>query len=292
MKGLGGVLEFCSVVEQGGFTRAAETLGVSASFVSRRVVDLETRLGVRLLNRTTRQVNLTDLGAQYYERVSDIWDELETLETDLSDQQNMVKGRLKVSAGGIFGETWVADALCAFATEHPLIDVELQITERRIDLLREGFDLAIRHGMPSDPDLVVRPFSKRRIIVCASPYYLAQHGAPASPEELSQHSCLMVPGAKWDFIQGGQLASKKLNGRFSSGNGPALATAAVKGLGIARLAETYVSQYLGSGALVPLLVDYEVPVQETVIVYPSRDRLPHRMRTLIDFLVARMNGGR
>lgn len=290
MKELDGLAEFCAVIDQGGFTRAAEALGVSPSFVSRRVSDLEARLGVRLLHRTTRQVNLTDIGAQYHERATAVLDDIRDMEADLAERQNRVVGRIRVSAGGLFGEIHVAEALAAFAELHPEVEIDLDISARRIDLIREGFDLAIRHGMPDDPDLVVRSIGMRRMIVCAAPSYLEAKGKPAAPSDLAQHTCLSS-SRDWPFVHGDRPITIRIESRWTSNNGVALVRAARQGLGITRVAETYLARDVQMGRLVPLLQDWEVEPQPTVLVYPSRDRMPHRLRTLIAYLVKRLGTG-
>lgn len=283
MNELDGLAEFCAVVDHGGFTRAAEALGVSPSFVSRRVSDLEARLGVRLLHRTTRQVNLTDMGAQYHERATGVLNDIRDMEADLAERQNRIAGRIRISAGGLFGETHVAEALAAFAAEHPAVEIELDVSARRIDLIREGFDLAVRHGMPDDPDLVVRRIASRRMIVCAAPDYITRHGKPERPGDLSGHICLAA-SRDWAFVERGKPVTVRIESRWSSNNGVALAGAARAGLGITRLADTYVTSNLTAGDLVSLLQDFEVELQPTVLVYPSRDRMPVRLRTLIAYL--------
>ena len=288
MKELNGLIEFCAVVEHGGFSRAGEALGVSTAYVSRRVSDLEQRLEIRLLHRTTRKVNLTDIGAQYYERAKAILDEVRTLSTDMAEQQGLVKGLIRVSAGGSFGETWVGDALSEFATIYPDIEIELEISARHVDLIQERFDLSIRHGMPRDPDLIVRKIGSRKMMVCASPEYLKVHGIPKEPEDLMTHNCLKAPGLRWMFSrQKGLEFELKVTGRWSSNNGHVLATAARHGLGITRLADTYLKSGLLDKKLVPLLQDFELPAQDTVLCYPTRDNLPYRIRRLIDFLIER-----
>lgn len=284
MKELDGLAEFCAVIDHGGFTRAADALGVSPSFVSRRVSNLEARLGVRLLHRTTRQVNLTDIGAQYHERATTVLNDIRDMEADLAERQNRVVGRIRVSAGGLFGEIHVAQALASFAALHPDVEIDLDISARRIDLIREGFDLAIRHGMPDDPDLVVRRIGARRMIVCAAPSYLEVNGTPTAPTDLAQHTCLS-PSRDWAFSDGNRPITLRIESRWTSNNGVALVRAARQGLGITRVAETYLARDLQMGRLIPLLQDWEVKPQLIVLVYPSRDRMPHRLRTLIAYLV-------
>jgi LysR family transcriptional regulator, transcriptional activator for dmlA len=160
MHNFDGLLEFTAVVDQGGFTAAAEALGVSASYVSRRVSALEERLGVRLLHRTTRSVNVTEIGALYHERALMILADVDALENDIADQQQLAVGAVRISAGGVFADRFLAPALAEFATRYPRIRIHLDIVDRRVDLVREGFDLAIRHREPETP--ISSPGASRR----------------------------------------------------------------------------------------------------------------------------------
>ena len=206
------------------------------------------------------------------------------MEADLAERQNRVVGRIRVSAGGLFGEIHVAEALAGFAALHPEVEIDLDISARRTDLIREGFDLAVRHGMPDDPDLVVRRIGTRRMIVCAAPSYLEANGTPVVPAELAQHTCLSA-NRDWAFLDGDRPMSLRVESRWTSNNGVALVRAARQGLGITRLAETYLARDFAMSRLVPVLQDWEVAPQPTVLVYPSRDRMPHRLRALIGYLV-------
>ena len=285
MRHLHGMIEFFAVVENGGFSAAAKKLNVSTSYVSRRVADLEARLSTRLLHRTTRRVNLTDLGSQYYEQIRDILRDIEALESNITEQQNLVKGSVRITAGGLYGETAVSSALVQFAKLHPAMSIHLEITDRRVDLIREGYDLAIRHGMPVDADLIARPISQRFIKVCASPEFLTLVGTPQHPQDLVDKACIGIPGVTWQFNDKGKTIDVKISGPWSSNNGPAIAIAAVQGLGFAMLSETYIVDYVRQGLLVPVLTEYELPPQKTYLVYPTRELVPFRIRALIDFLV-------
>lgn len=283
---LDGLLEFCTVADLGSFTLAARELGVSVSFVSRRVSDLEDRLGIALLNRTTRRVALTEMGARYHERGRAILAEIKGLDAELADDQGRLTGPIRVTAGGRIGEGRVTEALVAFAHRHPDVEIELQIMERRVDLIREGYDLAIRHGMPPDPDLVIRRLDTRRLIVCASPDYVETHGAPQTPEDLTCLPCIGAPDQRWQFHRDGKPIEIRVRSRWLSNNGPALAMACERGLGLARLADTYVGKGLATGRLVAFLESYELPPQEIVLVYPRRDRIPYRVQRLIEHLTS------
>jgi LysR family transcriptional activator of dmlA len=288
MRRLDGLLEFIAVVEHGGFGAAAEHLAVSASYVSRRVSELEQRLGVRLLHRTTRRINLTDIGAQYLERSRQVLERIADIEADVAEMQSLVIGTVRIAAGGWYGERVVARAVAEFARLHPRLHVDLEISDRRVDLIREGFDLAVRHGPPGTPNLIARRIDSRRMRVCAAPAYLAGRAVPKTPQDLADHACLTAPFQPWQFDVDGEIREMHVDGPMVSNNGPALREAALAGLGLARLPEIYLEDMLMSGALVLLLERYEVPPSPTYLVYPSRERMPFRVRALIDHLVERL----
>ncbi len=285
MKKLAGLIEFIAVVDHKGFTAAADALGMSASYVSRRVSALEAHLGIRLLNRSTRSVNLTEIGSQYYDEAAMILGQLDELETKLANQQKRVMGDIKISAGGSFGENAIALALADFALEYPEINLDLDVSNRQIDLSVEGFDLAIRHGSAGDPDLISRKLTSRRMVVCASPDYFARHGIPKTPGDLHQHNCLKSKGIPWKFKNSEDSYEVKVAGNWSSNNGQALLNAALRHLGVVRLADIYVKDALKNNQLEIVLQEYEIPPSTTFLVYPAREYLPYRIRTLIDFLV-------
>jgi DNA-binding transcriptional LysR family regulator len=291
MKQLDGLLEFLAVVDHGGFTAAAASLGVSASFVSRRVSDLEARLGVRLLHRTTRRVNLTDIGLLYMERNRAVLEQIESIESEIAERQNLVTGTVRVAAGGWYGERVVTAALAGLCQQHPRLRIELELSDRRVDLIRDGFDLAVRHGGPGDPDLVGRQVSARRVVVAATPAYLARKGTPQTPDELASHDCLVAPLQPWRFVVDEAVIEQSVSGPLASNSGPALREAALTGLGIVRLAEEYLANAIADGRLVRLLERFELPTSPTYIVYPSRERVPLRVRCVIDHLVAVLQAG-
>jgi DNA-binding transcriptional LysR family regulator len=283
-----GLTEFIAVVENGGFTAAADALDVSTSFVSRQVVRLENQLNTRLLNRTTRSVRLTDMGRIYYDRSRVILDDLTALESDMADLQEQPKGCVRVTAAGFYAERYVAPALVEFSARYPEVSIELDTRMRLVDIVAEGFDLAVRMSPPTDSSLVARRVAPRRMIVCASPDYLEQHGEPKSPEDLRHHNCLNLPGMSWRFLFPDAVRTVKVRGSFVSDNGRALVGAAVQGMGLIRLTEYYIRDELECGQLVPILHPYEVQDTATWIAFPDRHHLPTRVRLLIDFLVERL----
>jgi len=284
----GGLREFVTVVEQGGFTAAAATLDVSTSFVSRQVKRLEDRLDTRLLHRTTRAVRLTEMGRVYYERSREILDRLEALESDMADLQQRPKGRVRITAPGLYAERYVAPALAEFTAKYPDVSIELDTRMGVIDIVAEGYDIAVRMSALADSSLIARKVVERRIVVCASPAYLTEHGEPKEPEDLRKHNCLTLLDMPWRFVYPGEIRVVKVRGSWRCDNGRALVAAAVQGTGIVRFASYYVDTELASGELVPVLENYEVQDAATWIIYPDRHHLPTRVRFLIDFLAERL----
>lgn len=283
-----GLREFTAVVESGGFTAAADTLSVSTSFVSRQVQRLEARLGTRLLNRTTRSVTLTDLGRTYYERSREILDQLESLESDMADLQQRPRGLVRVTAAGVYAERYVAPALAEFAQRYPDVRIDLDTRMRVVDIIAEGFDLAVRLSALDDSSLVARKVRDRRMIVAGSPGYFVTHGRPKTPDDLRSHNCLRLGGMDWRFAWPDAVRSVRVRGTWSSDNGRALVTAAVRGLGLVRLTDYYMDAELARGELETVLEDYEPKDTATWLVYPDRQYLPTRVRYLLDFLAERL----
>lgn len=283
-----GLREFVAVVESGSFTAAANALDVSTSFVSRQVTKLEDRLGTRLLQRTTRSVRLTDMGRTYYERSRAILDQLEELDSDMADLQEKPKGRVRITAAGFYAERYVAPAVAEFTAKYPEVTIDLDTSMRMVDIVAEGYDLAIRMNAPTDSSLVARKVVSQRIMVCASPEYLEQHGRPKLPEDLRKHNCLTLLDMPWRFATADSVHTVRVRGSWTSDNGRALVSAAAAGMGLVRITEYYLRNELASGNLVPVLEDFEVRDAATWIMYPDRHHLPTRVRYLIDFLVDRL----
>ena len=283
-----GLKEFVAVVEHGGFTAAANALDVSTSFVSRQVVRLEDRLDTRLLHRTTRAVRLTDMGKTYYERSREILDNLAVLESDMADLQEHPKGHVRITAPGYYAEQFVAPVLIEFMARYPDVTIDFDTSMHLVDLVADGFDLAVRLSPPTDSSLVARKVAPRRMIVCASPDYLAKHGTPKDPDELRRHNCLSLPEMRWRFLYPDSVRNVKIRGSLTSINGRMLVAAAVKGVGVVRFTEYYVRDEISRGELQPVLESFEVQDAATWIVYADRHHMPNRVRLLIDFLVDRL----
>ncbi len=283
-----GLREFAAVVEHGSFTAAADALNVSTSFVSREIKRLEERLNARLLHRTTRKLQLTDMGRIYYDRGREIRGLLDALESDMADMQERAKGLIRITAPGLYADQYVAPALAEFTDKYPEVSIELDTSMRVVDIIGDGFDLAVRMSALEDSSLIARKIAPRRIMVCASPAYLNRHGRPSDPEELRSHNCLTFPDMPWRFRYPDGVRSIKVQGTWSSDNGRALVAASERGLGLIRMTDYYLAAQLQSGEFELVLEDFEVQDAATWIIFPARDHLPTRVRFLIEFLSERL----
>jgi len=285
---------FVRIVESGGIGRAAGQLGVAKSAISRRLVDLEARLGVQLLVRTTRRSSLTDAGQSYYLRALEILADVEDLKADLSGPTAKLTGRLKVAAPLSFGVTHLAPVLQEFVTAHPDLTVHVDLSDRQVDLVEEGFDLAVRIARLRDSTLIARRLTPINLILCASPEYLARHGRPRTPEDLREHSVLHYDNTRGTTMTftgpDGNEVSVNLGARMSANNGDFLQAAAVGGLGVAAPPTFVAWRDIVSGRLVPILTDYRLPALNAYAVYPRTRHLSRRVRALIDLLTERFAG--
>ena len=282
---------FIRVVEAGGISRAAEQLGLAKSAVSRRLLELETRLGVRLLNRTTRTSSLTDSGQHYYERAIKIFDDVNELNTMTSDLNTRLEGSLKLAAPLSFGLYHLSSAIEAFTSQHPSLIINIDFSDRHVDLVEEGIDLAFRITTLKDSTLIARKISPIRILLCASPDYLKQYGTPVTPDELNDHQLLhyQFPGSSsWKLTdKKGKEHKVQINARMIANNGDFLKDMAIAGHGIFACPTFLCWRAIATGDLVPILSDYKLPQLNAYAVYPQTRYLSQRARVLIDFLVER-----
>lgn len=283
-----GLREFVAVVEHGSFTAAADALNVSTAFVSREVKRLEERLNARLLHRTTRKSTLTEVGSIYYVRGLEIRNMLDALESDVADMQGQLIGHIRITAPGLYADRYVAPAVAEFTDKYPDVSIELDTDMRVVDIVAEGYDLAVRMSALEDSSLIARKIAPRRLMVCGSPGYFIRHGRPKNPDELRSHKCLTFPDMPWRFNYPDGVRTVKVAGNWCSDNGRALIAAAERGLGLIRMTDYYTAEHLRRGELEIVLEDYEVEDAATWIVYPARDQLPTRVRFLIDFLAERL----
>jgi DNA-binding transcriptional LysR family regulator len=292
MDRLEGLMVFARVVEEQGFSAAAKRLGISKATVSREVAALEDRLGVRLLNRTTRRVQLTEVGQAFYERCARIAEEVEEAERDVVSWQSEPRGVLRISGPVSFGHRYLAPMLSTFLAKNTGVSIDLVLNDRFVDLLEEGFDLAIRIARLPDSSLVARRLAPSPRRVVASPAYLERAGHPAVPADLQQHNCLMytyqATGAEtWRLVGPDGDVSVRVAGNLTANNGDAIRRACLDGLGAALLPTFMVDEDLEAGRLIEVLPQF---VDETAAVYavhPHRRHVPGKVRAFVDFLVMR-----
>lgn len=293
MEHLSDIAVFVRVIEAGSFTAAAEQLGLSQSAVSKCVTRLEEHLGTRLLNRSTRKFSLTEAGGALHARGRRALDEIEEAELEIARLQTEPRGVLRVNAPMSFGILHLAPALDEFLQRYPALTVDLQLDDRLVDLVEEGFDCAIRIKALADSTLVARRLAPCRLVVCAAPDYLARHGTPTTPATLREHACLVYTYRddpnEWVFRgPDGRELKVVVAGRLRCNNGLIHRDAALAGLGILVTPTFYVGDELRSGRLQTILSDYTpIPEPSVYVVYPERRHLSPKVRAFVDFLAAR-----
>ena len=281
---------FVHVAEAKSFTTAAEQIGLSRSAVGKSVSRLEDRLGVRLLQRTTRSVSLTGEGAAFHERCVRILADLDEAEMSMLSHSHAPRGRLRLELPVSFGRLHILPILSQFMNKWPELSVSVSFNDRYVDLIDEGADLAIRLGGSDDGRLMTRLLARHRLVTCASPAYLERRGVPQNIDQLAQHSCLaFVHGGRpveWRFNVNEQVRSVAINGRLSATNAEALRDATLAGFGIARLATFLISDDLRAGRLLPILDSHSLDGPSVRAVYPSSRHLSPKVRAFIDELLS------
>lgn len=275
---------FVKVAELGSYTRAAEALDLSRTRVSRQVMALEEALGARLIQRTTRRLHLTEAGERYLARAQVILLALDEAAADVGSGTNTISGRLRINGPMSFGTRYLAPQVAAFMQAHPALEVRLDLNDRRVDLLEEGYDLAIRIGSLPDSSLIAKRLTRCQLVFCASPEYLTQHGTPEHIDDLAQHRCLRYRSGQTsgDWRLGNQLFS--VAGPLESNNGDMLTHAAEAGLGIAQQPSFLVTESIASGRLVPILTHLPPTLLDIHALYPAKRFLPAKVVRFIDQL--------
>jgi DNA-binding transcriptional LysR family regulator len=285
---LNDIIVFTKVVETHSFTGAAEQLGLPKSTVSRKLAQLEERLGVRLVQRTTRKLALTDIGQAYYDRCSKIVADLAAAEQLVTDMQATPSGRVRVTAPIDLSSTHLGAIVAEFLAMHTDINVELEATDRIVDLIEEGFDVAVRFGPLPESTLIARRLCTVDGVLCAAPSYLARRGTPTTVEELDDHDRVLFTPSKttqsWTLARGDASYEFGRPAHFASNNVEAVRDAALAGAGIAVLTDFMVAADIASGTLVPMLADWRSRVFEVNAVYPARQNLPPRITLFLDHL--------
>jgi len=283
---------FIKVVDAGGFTEAARRLGVSKSAISKHVSALEERLGARLLNRTTRRVSPTEIGLAYYDRAGRVLAEAEEADAMAAAMQGAPRGRLRVSAPLSFGRRHVASAVAEFLKTYPDVSVHLEMDDRYVDLVSEQFDLAIRIGRLADSSLIAKKLGEATMHFVASPDYLAEHGEPATLDDLSTHVLLHYSNMSWGNFwrltgPGGDERQIRAGGRLTANNGDALNQAAIAGLGIAMQPAFICADSVRDGRLKEIMVNARPDPSGIYAVYPPGQYPAPKVRAFIDFMAKR-----
>lgn len=281
---------FVRVAELGSFAAVAQQLGLARSVVTRQIAALETHLGVKLMARSTRRLALTSAGTAYLEKCRVILNLVESAETDVAEERLTPRGNIRVSLPLVFGLKRLAPLLLDFSQRYPEVGLDMDYSDRRVNLIEEGIDLSVRITRRLDGGDVARRIGSSHMHLVASPDYLARHGQPQHPSELAHHECLgYTAGATataWQFMVAGQLTSFSVRSRINANNGEVLTEAAAQGLGITLQPDFIIDSFLATGRIAVILADYPVPELGIYAMLPSNRHVPHRVRVLMDFLAA------
>lgn len=286
---------FVRAVETGGFSAAARQLGLTPSALSKLVTRLEDRLGARLLQRTTRRLQLTAEGEAFYARALPILKAMDEAEAEVTEAGTSPRGLLRLHCGSTFGMHQLAPAIPRFQARHPSVSLDLTISDERLDMMQEGVDLAIRIGPLDESTLVARRICNLERVICAAPAYLERHGTPRTPDDLQRHNCLWITSLpalrRWPFDTDEGIRVVHVDGNVVTNNAETVLQLAVAGVGVTRLSDVVVAEAIRSGALVPILADWHhvepVPLFAT---YPSGRNLSPKVRAMVDFLVEEFGG--
>ena len=281
------------VIESGSFSAASDVLNLSVATVARQVTSLEDRLGVKLLNRSTRALSLTEAGVLYSQRIGELMHEFDTIKREVSTFQKDVKGRLRVHLRHSAGTQMIVPALPKFLQAHPDLKLEVTLTDERADLVTHGIDVAVWLGKLEDSSLIVRKLNAGRRIICCSPSYIEAHGSPASPVELSNHNCIIYRAksydSAWRLKSADGSVSINVSGNLESESSAVLLISALNGVGLAMLQETMVRQAIAKGELIDVFPGYEVSSTDAAValyaVYSGRKKTSPKIRAFVDFLV-------
>ncbi len=288
---LTGMRVFTTVVDAGSFASAADRLDLSRGMTSRYVAQIEAHLGVRLLNRTTRSLSLTEAGHDYYHRASQVLAMVEEAERAATQETAEPRGTLRINTSVTFGAHHLGAAINDYLQRYSQVKVDMTLNDRVVDLVEEGFDLAVRIARRIDPGLVARPITRARMVACASPDYIKRRGMPRSPSDLAQHNCLTYAYSglqeEWHFTRRGRDYTARASGNLHGNNGDIICKAAAAGLGVIVQPTFLVYEALRAKKLVRVLEGWEADELTVFAVYPTRQFLPPKVRSFIDFLVER-----
>ncbi len=287
---------FAAVVDAGSFAAAADRLDMSRAMTSKYVISLEDHLGTRLLNRTTRRLSVTESGSAFYERCVQIIADVTEAEQVAGHLSAVPRGTLKIAMPLAFGLHRLGPVIADYVSAYPEVKLDISLSDRKVDLIEEGFDVAIRIGTLPESGLIARKLGSDRTIVCASPAYLKRHGTPKKPEDLAAHSCLGYTytnsGGEWRLKNRGKEVAVRSDGAIKADNGDMLRLAALSGAGLIFQPLFIVSDDLQAGRLVQVLAEYASAELGIYAIYPSRKHLSAKVRTFVDFLVERLDAAR
>ena len=285
---------FVAVVENGGFSAASRRLGISKSAVSKRINQLENHLGVLLLHRTTRKINLTEAGERYYQHASQALSSASKAEDAVTELQGEPQGKLKVCSPMSFGRLHVAPLIPKFMQRYPKLQIDLMMDDRNIDLVADGIDVAIRSGNMPDSTLIARKLAPLRQVLCASPAYIDRYGMPDTPSELCERNCILFSYSsdanEWTLNNGDKSEAVLVSGSYRVNNSEALLVALLEGVGIGRLPTFVAGPDLKAGNLVRILETYHIQDHTFYAVFPERQYLPAKVRVFLDFAIEYFGG--
>ncbi|MEY4345472.1 MAG: hypothetical protein RL032_1304 [Pseudomonadota bacterium] len=290
MKHFSDIELFALIVNQGNMSAAAQKLGITPPGVTRRLAQLEKRLGVRLLNRTTRKLSLTPDGEMYLMEGVRLLEEMHALEGRIGGGSKQPQGTIKIAATLGFGRTHIAPALSRFIRQFPQIEVQLHLSDRYVNLVDQGFDLMVRFGDLTDSRLTARLLAQNSRMLCATPSYLAAHGTPVQPKDLGKHSCIFIREGDetfgtWHLRQSDATESVKVRSRLSTNDGSSALGWALDGHGILIRSQWETAQFLRVGQLVPVLPDWSHPSADIHLVFQNSKQSPAKVRLLVDWLL-------
>ena len=296
MDRLSSMKAFVMAAESGSYARAAERLNMSAQMVAKHVAALEQRLGARLLNRTTRRQSLTELGSAYYERCKHILTEADAADSLAQIMNDTPRGKLKVTAPVTFGSYSLMPLITQFLRDHPDVEIDLHLTDRFVDLVEEGYEVAFRIGPLATTGLTARPLAPYRLVVCAAPAYLAARGLPLTPADLEHHECLgyafwsRPADREWVFHQGATSYTVPVASRLRINESRALMSAALDGFGIVLGPEDFLRVALAKGELVRVLPDFDAPSRPMHLVYTAYRQRTAKLRRFVEAVLQRFGG--
>lgn len=286
---------FVAVIETGSFSAAAEKLTMTKSGVSKRISSLEDSLGVRLFNRSTRKMTLTEAGEQFSDYARNVVMIAQEGISAISQYQGKPKGTLKINAPMTFSRLHIVPFLKEFLERYPDIKVILNMDDKVVEMVKGGFDVGIRIGELKDSSLIAKKLVDCKSVMCASPEYIAKFGKPNTPLEIAHHNCiyysLFQSGIEWRFFHNGVKISVEPKGNFIVNNSDAIAEVLLQGLGICQIPTFIVHQHLANGKLVRLLEDYELPNHAIYALYPERKHLPEKVRAFIEYISEKLGNG-